>query len=297
MKKNTKIFLFVFLSLFTTLFIFAPDTNAQGLQYQLLEKIPGTDNLGSDLPGYVKAIYKVALIVVTLSAVLMISIGGFMYLTSAGNTAAMGNAKGVITDALIGLVIALSAWLVLYVINPDLVNISMTALPPVAVTLPKESGTGGVGVTPPAACPTPPNTTAACCLPGVNCSACVGGGGCVPVTGVTNKGCGLSTCFLSPGLLAKLQRVSGVDGWRITESWPPTVNHISDCHKIGSCTDLNNIGGDTSPATIKKYYDAFKAAGLQVLYESKNCDAYLLAGVDNCRAYPTMTNGSSFHVN
>ncbi|MDP2837938.1 MAG: pilin [Candidatus Moranbacteria bacterium] len=111
-----------------------PTSASGGLNYQLLEKIPGTDGLGSDLPGYIKAIYKIALIVVTLSAVLMITIGGFMYLTSAGNTAAMSSAKSVIADALIGLVIALAAWLVLYVINPDLVNVSLTTLPPIAVS-------------------------------------------------------------------------------------------------------------------------------------------------------------------
>lgn len=98
-------------------------TTSTGLPYQLLEKIPGTDGLnGSDLPGYLKAIYRIALIVVTLSAVLMLSVGGFMYLTSAGNTASISSAKGIIWDSLIGLVIALSAWLVLNVINPDLVG-------------------------------------------------------------------------------------------------------------------------------------------------------------------------------
>jgi hypothetical protein len=107
-------------------------TQPAGLQYQLLEKIPGTSGLGSDLPGYVSAIYKMALIIVTLSAVLMLTVGGFMYLTSAGNTASIGTAKGIIYDSLIGLVIALSAWLVLYVINPDLVEINLSALAPVA---------------------------------------------------------------------------------------------------------------------------------------------------------------------
>lgn len=106
--------------------------NISGLNYQLLEKIPGTSGLGSDLPGYVSAIYKVALIVVTLSAVLMLSVGGFMYLTSAGNTSSISSAKTVITDALIGLVIALSAWLVLFIINPDLVKVSLGTLPPVS---------------------------------------------------------------------------------------------------------------------------------------------------------------------
>ena len=103
----------------------ATQSSSSGLQYPLLEKIPGTEGLGSDLPGYLKAIYKVALIIVILSAVLMISIGGFMYLTSAGNTSYMETSKGVIWDAIIGLIVALVAWLLLNTINPDLTTISI----------------------------------------------------------------------------------------------------------------------------------------------------------------------------
>ena len=50
-----------------------------------------------------------------------------MYLTSAGNTSAMGNAKGVITDAIIGLVLAISAWFLLNFINPDLLSGDLTS--------------------------------------------------------------------------------------------------------------------------------------------------------------------------
>jgi hypothetical protein len=96
--------------------------------YTLLEKVPGTSGLGSDLPGYLVALYKVALVLVVLSAVLMVSIGGFMYLTSAGNTSSIGTAKAVITDALVGLVIALVAWLILNVINPDLTTVTIDTL-------------------------------------------------------------------------------------------------------------------------------------------------------------------------
>ncbi len=135
---HTKIkMLFVVLGVFLIACTAIPAVQAQetGLQYQLLEKIPGTENLaGSNLPDYISALYKIALVIVTLSAVLMLSIGGFLYLTSAGNTSSMGNAKEIIYDSLIGLVIALSAWLVLYVINPDLVELNMGSLSPMAAS-------------------------------------------------------------------------------------------------------------------------------------------------------------------
>lgn len=106
-----------------------PTASAGGLKYTLLEKIPGLASTdGSNLPVYVKAIYSTALAVVVLCALFMLSVGGFMYLTSAGNTSAMGTAKEVIFDSIIGLIIALSAWLLLNVINPDLVNVTISGL-------------------------------------------------------------------------------------------------------------------------------------------------------------------------
>lgn len=145
MKKNTTIAFFAFALLVGGLFLFTGDASAEtNVKYQLLEKIPGTAGLsGNDLPGYISAIYKVALIVVTLSAVLMLSIGGFMYLTSAGNTSSISTAKGIIYDSLIGLVIALSAWLILYIINPDLVEITLKPLPSAEiVNIPKPTPSG-----------------------------------------------------------------------------------------------------------------------------------------------------------
>lgn len=151
--KKQFLFVVILLTIFSTSFSVGELALAQetkpGLQYQLLEKIPGTSGLGSDLPGYVSAIYKMALVIVTLSAVLMLSIGGFMYLTSAGNTASIGTAKGIIYDSLIGLVIALSAWLVLYVINPDLVEINLSALAPVVPISGNPAGApGSIGTLP-----------------------------------------------------------------------------------------------------------------------------------------------------
>lgn len=128
MRKNKN---YLYLGFFVFLFgalLFAPHADA-AVQYTLLEKIPFLNSTdGSDLNAYLGALYKLALTIVVLAAVLMVSIGGFMYLTSAGNTSSMASAKGVIFDAIIGLVIALFAWLILNVINPDLTNIKIQGL-------------------------------------------------------------------------------------------------------------------------------------------------------------------------
>jgi hypothetical protein len=70
-----------------------------------------------------------------------------MYMASAGNTSTAGNARGIIWDALLGIVAALGAYLILYVINPDLtkINLSFTT---VDVSEPIGKGGNGGNCTP-----------------------------------------------------------------------------------------------------------------------------------------------------
>jgi len=64
-----------------------------------------------------------------LAAFIMLIIGGFKWLTSAGNPAAISDAKDQITKALLGLLIILSSWLILQVINPELTILKPLGLP------------------------------------------------------------------------------------------------------------------------------------------------------------------------
>ena len=90
-------------------------------KYVPMETIPGFGN-PTDFPSYVSAVYKFGLWTIGVSAMLMIVLGGYMYLVSAGNASQTGKAKGIIVDALVGLALALTSWLLLYTINPDLVS-------------------------------------------------------------------------------------------------------------------------------------------------------------------------------
>lgn len=56
-----------------------------------------------------------------LAAFVMIVSGGFKYLTSAGSPSAIGDAKDQIKSALLGLLLILVSYLILQVINPDLI--------------------------------------------------------------------------------------------------------------------------------------------------------------------------------
>ncbi|MEI7749732.1 MAG: pilin [Candidatus Moraniibacteriota bacterium] len=125
-------------------------TPVHSLAYTPLEAIPGVTN-ASDFPSYLSGIYKFALWSVGIAAMFMITIGGAMYLTSAGNTSAMGNAKNVIEDAIIGLILAISAWFLLNFINPAILSGDLSIFSTMAVP---------AATTPPTSAPlTAPDTT------------------------------------------------------------------------------------------------------------------------------------------
>ena len=74
------------------------------------------------LPQYIAGIYNFGLMVAGFLAMVMIMIGGFMYIAAGGNQTIIGKAKERIFNALIGLVILLLSYTILNTINPDLVN-------------------------------------------------------------------------------------------------------------------------------------------------------------------------------
>lgn len=120
MKTKIKAILFGVIALFLPAF---------NLSAQVLENIPGQTSAGSsNLIGYLDNLYKFGISITGILAVFMIALGAFSYIvTSAGNSSKMMNAKEMINNALIGLVIVLTAYLFLYVINPDLVGGTLKA--------------------------------------------------------------------------------------------------------------------------------------------------------------------------
>lgn len=92
--------------------------------YKLLESMPGVGKAGeaTTFPQYITGAYSFAMAFAAISALLMVTIGGFYYIVSAGNQAQAGTAKTIIKDALLGLVVVFVTWLILYQINPDLIK-------------------------------------------------------------------------------------------------------------------------------------------------------------------------------
>jgi len=100
---------------------------------QMIGALPGINELWTNPKGIeispknfstiFKAVYLLALNLVGILAALAIMIGGFEYIMSFGNPAAINKGKAWIWGAIQGLALAFSTYTFLYLINPDLVII------------------------------------------------------------------------------------------------------------------------------------------------------------------------------
>lgn len=83
-------------------------------------------NAEQDLPTYIANIYKFGVGIVAILAVVVIMWGGLIWITAGGNTGQIDNAKQWISGAVLGLFIALTSYVILNTVNPQLTNLSIT---------------------------------------------------------------------------------------------------------------------------------------------------------------------------
>ena len=83
------------------------------------------------LAGYIVVAYEYFVGLIGIVAVMMIVWGGFKWTTSAGNSSQIASARSTITSAVVGLVLALTSYLLLATINPALVSVNKLKIPKV----------------------------------------------------------------------------------------------------------------------------------------------------------------------
>ncbi len=88
---------------------------------QAAVSLPDFSN-ATDLPAFISSVYSFALTVVGIAVFIRILYAGFLMLTAAGNSSKFGDAKNKMQNAVIGAILLFSAYLILYIINPDLVK-------------------------------------------------------------------------------------------------------------------------------------------------------------------------------
>lgn len=81
------------------------------------------------LAQYLSALYLYLISIVGIIAAVMIIWGGFQWVVAGGNSAQIGSAKERIAGAVVGLILALGSYSVLYFLNPDLVRFKSLVVP------------------------------------------------------------------------------------------------------------------------------------------------------------------------
>lgn len=131
-KKHSTSFFLVKVIFPAAVFLLASFPASGAEPYENQELIPGQEPT-SEFVTYVENLYNFGIAITAVLAVFMIAIGAFAYIvTSAGNSSKIIDAKAKIYNAIIGLILALVAALVLYIINPDLVKGTMSGMHDVA---------------------------------------------------------------------------------------------------------------------------------------------------------------------
>lgn len=135
-KILTLFFLFVFaLQLVGLIYLaltpeFGFAAEKQQIKFEPQVAIPGVEkiNFSSEnastkpIGDYIKAIYEYGIAIVGILATVVMMIGGVMWIAAGGNASRISEAKAWIGASLTGLVLALSSYMILYTVNPDLVN-------------------------------------------------------------------------------------------------------------------------------------------------------------------------------
>jgi len=141
-----KFFLFFLsLSFFTVpILVFAQATISPAIPVS--PAIPGMTSgvATSTAPGaFVAGFYSFALMIGGVLAFGAIVYGGILYAVSAGNSSRQSEGKEWIKSALLGLLLLAGAYLILYTINPNLVNLNLPTLSAVNIAAPTQNTTGG----------------------------------------------------------------------------------------------------------------------------------------------------------
>lgn len=96
-------------------------------QFVSLTNLPGLPETvnASTLPGFFNQLYKLCIGAAAVIAVLQIMRAGFKFMTTKGSFTGNEEAKGYISNAVIGLVLVLSPVIVFGVINPDILKLNL----------------------------------------------------------------------------------------------------------------------------------------------------------------------------
>ncbi len=131
---NKTIFLFLLLAISFLLvknLNIARAENKQTLEIvypKLVKDVEPPTSIKTYLPRYIQYVYTFAIVCGGIIALMALILGGFKYLSSAGNPAAMSDAKDQIFSGIIGLVVMLGAYIFLNELNPRITELRIPSV-------------------------------------------------------------------------------------------------------------------------------------------------------------------------
>ena len=87
-----------------------------------LGKLYETDSSGG-LSNFLNGLFRFAIIIGAIAAVLRIAYAGYLYMGQSDMWSHKGQAKAILGDAILGLLLLLSIYIILNQINPDILNL------------------------------------------------------------------------------------------------------------------------------------------------------------------------------
>lgn len=276
-----KIIIFnILLTIISIVFLMPLVTSAQVIDPQaggsgVFVPCSGTDCSACDLVKLGNSIIKWLISIVSLLFAVIMIVAGFRLVTSGGNQSARDGAKSMFTNALIGFIIILAAWLLVDTLMRALLGDSgeLRGYGPwneiecwqqreATIVQYSEDELLVRGIEP--GSDEDPGVTSR----GSGSIGCLGGT-CVSLapTPCSNQ----NSCKIAPDLTSRINRMhtqAAVNGARVTEAMPPTRTHKASCHQNGTCIDYSKSGG-MSPTEVQKVIVAARANGLRPVYEVK----------------------------
>ena len=269
---------------------------------------------------FVSGLYAYALSIAGALAVIMIVYGGVKYVASGGSVSARSDAMDIIKNAIFGIVLLFGGYIILYTINPNLVNIKNPNLPsaPPLKTLGFVSSTPPTGTQPPTGSGGLPSTTqtlaqqvlssglsfssSADCTPGsdasgvidamasgqyplvCNCYCKINGSACV-------AGGSSGTTAVSDSLLTDLAQIGGQFPGTVVTSLTGGVHSCSnDSHYQGKAADIS-----PSPPSADLWQNA--VTYINGLGATAHCECPPGHFVDSCSAcFPGGQRMSGAHI-
>lgn len=224
----------------------------------------------------IMVINNIISLLITLAIVfvapLMIAYSGFLLVVSQGDSGKRTEARKILTNTIVGIVIALAGYMIVAAIMAALYDPSAeSGNTKLGVWMDIVSSKGDdlciplSGSLKPAVVP-PPGVAVVPSVPG--CPTCIS---------LTDKGLTCKTassCTLDPAVANKLvtlkNNFSGT--WTITEAFPPTATHSNPCHANGTCIDAGFRGNTTyTAANIAEFSTDARSVGLRPVFETVSC--------------------------